>query len=179
MVGRTLRVAVLVATLALALGQEVVVEQRSKQGDSTLSEHKEHEVLVSSLNTGAPGRAAAGAETTRSLLGGGGDRAASEKPSAEEINEKIRAVFSSSKPKDEATPTVTATTTTTATKQLSQPAAEMHGNTRHVMDAQDKTPSPLASSNTPAADKKPESAEGKLAGPAERQTELGGQHNLV
>ena len=99
-------------------------------------------------------------ENTRTLLAGdsGDTDEAAAKESKKDMNERIRAVFSS-KPKDDSTSavvekesTVTATATGIANSRLPQPAAELHGNTRHVMDVT-ATPPPPAGTDTQTVDK--------------------------
>lgn len=108
----------------------------------------------------APVDKAKAIENTRTLLAGdsGDTDEAAAKESKKDMNERIRAVFSS-KPKDDSTSavvekesTVTATATGIANSRLPQPAAELHGNTRHVMDVTD-TPPPPAGTDTQTVDK--------------------------
>jgi hypothetical protein len=71
--------------------------------------------------------------------------------SEEETNRKIRKAFrTGDAPAGGALPPVSATS---SDKPPSQPAAELHGNTRHVMDVADKTPPPAATGSKETSDK--------------------------
>jgi len=103
----------------------------------------------------APMEAVQGVENTRTLLSGNsaGKVAEATKESKEDMNERIRAVFSS-RAKDDSTPAVglkESIPTTTANSGLPPAAAELHGNTRHVMDVPAVTPPPPAGTDTKAA----------------------------
>ena len=71
--------------------------------------------------------------------------------SEEETNRKIRKAFrTDDAPAGGAPPPVSAAS---PDKAPSHPAAELHGNTRHVMDVADKTPPPAATGSKETSDK--------------------------
>jgi hypothetical protein len=156
----------LVATLAFAVCPTACAQAEYITSDGAREALKQGEVvLASSLESSSAVPVAASTEGTRTLLAGSGESSAPSPKLPEDMKEKIRAVFSSSKPKDDSTPAISdkaSASTAPGNNGALQPAVEMHGNTRHVMEAFNTPAPPLVADPTKSASS-PQATDGTVS----------------